>query len=150
MGQALDKGVYTPYSRTMNIRGQVQGFAIGAAVMAAVMLGAPSVLNATQSHPHSADEIAATFGVKIVWSVLPCKIALPTETEGCFLPDTPNVIYVDPASQGELRLHQTVLHELGHVVQQRLGIKRSECGADRFAMSLGSIGGNHKCGVITY
>lgn len=81
------------------------------------------------------DEIAAQFGVTVqVVSETPCGLA------GCFLRATPDTIYIEPGFDGE-ELRYLILHEIGHVIQHRLGIPLDECGADRFAQSMGSTFG---------
>lgn len=119
-------------------RGQVQGFAVGAAVVAALMFGLPA-LTGLNSPSEDMDELAAQFDVEIVWSnVNPCTPSGPAH--GCYLNATPSLIYVSPDMPAEF-LRYTVLHEIGHVVQQRLWLPPSECAADRFAQSLGTIKG---------
>lgn len=120
----------------MNIRGQVQGFAIGAAVTAAIMIGGPQLLSA---HPAETDatKIAAAFNVKIVWTTLsPCS-AIRENIDGCFSPKTPATIYVSP-TLNPANEYYIVLHEIGHVLQHRLGVVEDECAADRFAQSMRS------------
>lgn len=120
----------------MNIRGQIQGFAIGAAVMAAVMIGGPALLS-SHADVSDATKIAATFGVKIVWSPLsPCILDGP-EFTGCFDDHTPNTIYMKPGMD-RANEYYVALHEIGHVLQHRLGKILNECDADRFAQSMGS------------
>ena len=112
---------------------------MGAAVIAAVMLGLPAIL-APASPLKDMDEMAATFGVEIVWtSVSPCQ-GIRTDAIGCHIELTPSRIYVSP----DLTASDTryiVLHEIGHVVQSRLGIPLDECEADNFARSLGAVVG---------
>lgn len=122
------------------MRGQVQGFVVGAAVMAGVMLGAPALFHAPASAT-DATQIADQFGVTIVWSTLPCSL-MDTTAQGCFLDNTPSTVYVSP-KLSELRTSYAVLHEIGHVMQHRLGEPISECDADKFAQSLGAQFGHY-------
>ena len=84
------------------------------------------------------DEIARDFGVTIVWDT---SLVPSCGDYGCHTVLTPNVIYVSPdLGDGTMRI---VLHELGHVMQWRLGIPKDECGADQFAASLGAGWGSY-------
>lgn len=133
--------MYTPYSeRVFNFRGQVQGFAIGAAVVAGIMLGAPALFPGPASAT-DATQIADQFGVTVVWSTAPCSLMDPT-AQGCFLTNTPNTVYVSPGLSA-MRTRYAVLHEIGHVMQHRLGESIDECGADQFAQSLGARFGHY-------
>lgn len=108
---------------------RVQGFVTGAAVMAGLMLGLP-LMTAPQSPSEDLDAIAAMFDVEIVWTdESPCKRS-EQRAIGCFFAPTPSLIYVSPNLADETR--DTVLHELGHVMQWRVGLPRSEEGADAF------------------
>ena len=116
----------------MNIRGQVQGFAIGAAVMAAVMVGFPASTSApVATNPYAT--IAAEFNVTIQWQTV--GLCGPGTT-GCFDPTTPNVIYVKTGMDAN-ETRYVVLHEIGHASQYRMGLPLDECNADEFARSLG-------------
>ena len=124
-----------------NIRGMVQGFAIGATVTAALMLGLPA-LTAPASPSEDMDRLAATFGVEIVWTeTSPCTSAIP-DARGCYFAATPSRIYVSPTTK-PTSMRQVVLHEIGHAIQGRLGLPRGECAADRFANSLGARMGDY-------
>lgn len=126
----------------MNTKSTIQGIAIGAALTAAVMIGIPALLSAHQP-TENYTQIAEDFGVTIVWTpVTPCAITGGTHVIGCFVPTTPNTIYVQP-NLPEGKTRYSVLHEIGHVMQWRLGRQLGECAADRFAQSLGSTGGNY-------
>lgn len=134
--------MYTPYSEPVfNFRGQVQGFIVGAAVVAGIMLAAPAVFAApTPTLPTApltdGDQIAAAFNVKVVWDISNCtKGEHPKVVLGCTFASDPSTIYINPVGTPE-RKHRTVLHELGHVVQARLGLEHSECNADKFADAL--------------
>ena len=118
---------------------RVQGFVIGAAAVAAIMVGLP--LMSAPSPTPSLDEFAASIGVEIAWApVTPCTFAKP-QSLGCYLPATPDVIYVVPSSSKNNK--QVVLHELAHVMQHRLGLWLNECDADRLANTLGAHSGEY-------
>lgn len=108
-------------------------FALGL-VAAAVMIVALTSLQRVQS----AEEIASSFGVTIVWNT---HLVPSCGSYGCHSVLTPNVIYVSPDLGDDTR--RIVLHELGHVMQWRLGIPADECGADRFAAALGEAWGDY-------
>lgn len=115
----------------------VRGFVIGVAVIAAAVSGGQM---ATAALPNEQitdpDQIAATFGVDVVWDITFCtRGEHPEKVMGCASASTPNTIYLNPDVSPE-RKHRTVLHELGHIVQYRLGLDRDECNADIFADSL--------------
>lgn len=93
----------------------------------ALILATPSVAEART------DSIAEQFGAKIIWE----NHCEPEERGGCFLPHTPDVIYVSEGMPADLEEY-VILHELGHLMQHRLGQPFNECAADRFAQSLGS------------
>ena len=118
---------------------RVQGFAVGAATVAALMVGLP-MLSSPSPDP-SLDEFAESVGVEIVWSpVTPCTVTKP-QSLGCFSLSTPDVIYVVPSSNK--KNNQVVLHELAHVMQHRLGLWLNECDADRLANTLGAHSGDY-------
>ena len=113
---------------------RVQGFAVGAATVAAIMVGLP-MLSASSPNPEL-DEFAASLGVDIVWTSLnPCKLHR-SDNIGCFVVATPNTIYVEPSIKNPGMDTFAVLHELGHVMQNRRGLPLDEKGADRMAWAL--------------
>lgn len=77
------------------------------------------------------DELAARFGVTIVWTDDDRNCGL-----GCYRRSTPDVIYVEPGHDAAKTRH-IVLHEVGHALHHRLGLPSSESDADRFAESMG-------------
>jgi len=81
--------------------------------------------------PHKADgydAIAKQIGLTITWKVPPtCD-----NSYGCFTPLTPDVIYVSPNLR-QSETYRIVLHEMGHVMQYRMGMAQNECKADQFA-----------------
>jgi hypothetical protein len=91
---------------------------------------------------HDADSIAAKFDVQIVWQNRVLCAGPDDRVAGCFTPAAPDTIFVRTGQTPELERY-IVLHELGHVIQYRLGLDRDECGADRFAQSMGSTYGNY-------
>jgi Zn-dependent peptidase ImmA (M78 family) len=100
------------------------------------MIGGPALLTA---HPAERDstQIAASFGVNIVWAKhSPCELQGDVFL-GCFTAATPNTIYVAP-DMSDANEYYIVLHEIGHVLQHRLGNMQDECAADRFAQSMRS------------
>ena len=109
--------------------------------MAGIMLGAPALAS-----PHvfptepltDPTAIAAAFDAKIVRNTDGCGTPTKSyiEVVGCASSTAHDTIYVSPDLEGE-KLRYVVLHELGHVMQFRLGIERDECQADVFASSLG-------------
>ena len=109
---------------------RVQGFAVGAAAVAALMIGLP-MLNVGSPNPEL-DKFAASLGVDIVWSAThPCLLKNPAY-DACFTPLLPNTVFVNPAiSEGDQRFF--VFHEIAHVFQHRLNMERDECQAYRVA-----------------
>lgn len=102
--------------------------ALGIALVAILVLGyAPPAVS--ESH-----EIAAKFDVEVVFTdALPCG----DEMGGCFLPQTPDVVYVRNGLAQATR-NSVILHEIGHVLQHRLRLPQDECAADAFAQSMGA------------
>ena len=117
----------------------VQGFAIGAAVVALVLFGIPML---SESSPDlDLDKFAGTLALGIVWTdSTPCDLKREGST-GCFTPATPNVIYANMLDNAEARRF-VVLHEIGHALAHRAGVESSgrqaELDADCFAHSLGA------------
>jgi len=94
------------------------------------------LINPLAAHGQS-NAIAEKFGVTIVWSDDGCASVGGIDPAACFNPATPSTIYVTPGLD-EATTNHLVLHEIGHVMQNRLGLPNDECAADRFAQSLGS------------
>ena len=63
------------------------------------------------------------------------------DAAGCFV--APDLIQVD-TGVGELE-HDVVLHELGHLIQYRLGLPADECQADAFAILFGATHVGYEC-----
>lgn len=82
---------------------------------------------ATFTETSNLDELAAQFGVTVVWTDDDRNCGL-----GCYRRDTPNVIYVEPG-HSDAKMRHIVLHEVGHALHHRLGLPSSEAGADLFA-----------------
>lgn len=76
------------------------------------------------------DELAAQFGVAIVWTDDDRNCGL-----GCYRRGTPDVIYVEPGHDA-VKTRHIVLHEIGHALHHRLGLPSSEDDADRFAEAM--------------
>jgi len=113
---------------------RVQGFAVGAAFVAAAMVGLP-MLGAGSPTPEL-DEFAESLGVEIIWTdTHPCLLKAPT-SEGCHTAPMPNTIFIDPDARAD-DLRFLVLHEIGHVLQDRLDMERDECHAYRIADAIG-------------
>lgn len=97
------------------------------------MIAAPALASPPVSSANDAAKIAASFGVTIQWQD---RVECEGDALGCFETATPNTIYVktgmDPSET-----RYVVLHEIGHVSQNRLGLDLNECNADEFARSLG-------------
>lgn len=87
------------------------------------------------------DAIASAVGVSIDWDQNRLAECGGSEALGCFRPSAPGVVHVSPDLGDYTR--QVLLHELGHVLQHRLGQPLDECGADQFAASMGSDEGYH-------
>lgn len=82
------------------------------------------------------DELAARFGVTIVWTDDDRNCGL-----GCYRRGTPDVIYVEPGHD-VVKTRHIVLHEVGHALHHRLGLPTSEEDADQFADAMvGPTGG---------
>jgi len=118
---------------------RVQGFAIGAAAVAAIMVAVP-LLNPRSIDPDM-DAFAESVGITILWSdVTPCTPTTPNAV-GCFTPATPDAIYVSKSLDNESRRF-IVMHEIGHALANRLGSNEPrqvrEGRADSFARSLGA------------
>jgi hypothetical protein len=119
---------------------RLTAFAAGAVAALAVCAGALGLIaaNAAPTRPAAeSNEIAAEFAVEVGWfddTNNPC----PTETSlGCYISEEdPDVIYVRE-DLGPLT-DSVILHEIGHVMQGRLGLPFDECGADDFARSMGA------------
>lgn len=119
------------YTYTGGMKHRVQGFVTGAAVMAGLMLGLPH-MTAPLSPSEDWDGIAELFAVQIVWTESnPCMLT-GQQVNGCFTASTPSMIYVSP-SLDKTSTRELVLHEIGHVMQWRLGMPPSEPGADVFS-----------------
>lgn len=117
--------------------GVVSVLAVVAAALAALVFSAPS--NAAV-----ADDLAGRFDVEVVWfgESSPCGEA--SERGGCWQRVTPDVIYVQSGFDADTT-RSIILHEIGHVVQYRLGIPMDECQADLFAISLGATWTGYDC-----
>lgn len=105
--------------------------------IAAVALGTIAAVAASPTRPAASHAIAAEFDVEVsgfTEATNPC--GSPTSM-GCYIADqAPNVIYIREGL-GALT-DSVILHELGHVMQKRLGLPYDECGAEEFARSLGA------------
>lgn len=125
---------------------QVQGFAVGAAVVAALMVGVPAL--SAPSENTDVDTFAASVGVDIVWTEInPCN-ALGLKSQGCFTPTTPNTVYVAPSGPSKKAAY-AAMHEIAHALQYRRGVALNECNADEIARLLGAPDGWNvglKCG----
>jgi hypothetical protein len=117
----------------MNRIGRILTAILAGALLVFVCAG---LLLPIHSSVSDSDEIAAQYGVSIIWTNLTCKVVDP-EAEGCFSPLTPTVIYVSPDLPSWAERH-AVLHEIAHVLQFRQGERQDECAADRFAQAHGS------------
>lgn len=111
----------------------VQATAREAAASYAAVVANPSNMASTDDM----DALAARFAVTIVWTDDDRNCGA-----GCYDPRDPNVIYVAPGMDAETTRY-VVLHELGHVLQFRVGMAADECAADRFAQSMGSTMGGY-------
>lgn len=86
--------------------------------------------SATIAETTDLDELAAQFGVTIVWTDDDRNCGL-----GCYRRTTPDVIYVEPGHP-DAKMRHVVLHEVGHALHHRLGLPPSEDAADRFAEAM--------------
>jgi hypothetical protein len=123
------------------VKHEVSAFIAGMCVMLAIVVGITFIV--TTLNPTAADgspeSIAQKFGVEIVWDA---DLHLRCGGYACFSPATPDLIYVKPGLSDD-ETKRVVLHELGHVVEYRLGIPLDECNADRFAAALGATWGSY-------
>lgn len=114
--------------------GVVWGLVLSASVVLAFVLINPWTARGT-------DAVAAQFDVTVNWfdrdDPTVCANPEGLEYAGCFHYTQPDVINVMRGLTPEQEAH-TVLHEIGHVLQNRLGLEPNECDADRFAQSMGS------------
>jgi len=121
---------------------RVQGFAVGAAAVAAIMVGLPFI-NGTSPTPEL-DAFAETLDIDIAWTAVnPCT-PMDVRVKACFAEWTPNTIYVNPNRSPEL-VKYSVLHETAHVLQHRLGEDLDDCRADQIAQLLGAEEGPTWC-----
>lgn len=115
------------------------GFA-SAITLVAVLAFVPASAS-THVTTNQYEKIAAQFNVTIRWqSTVDCQ----GDAMGCFDPSTPNIIYVK-SGMGADETRYVVLHEIGHVSQQRLALPFNECNADEFARSLGGYRNIGRC-----
>lgn len=124
----------------MDLPALLVGLCLGLVV--AVGVAAFAVVNAFGIRsPGTAEELAGTFGATISWftdpSETPCE---QVDAAGCYSPRNPDVIYISKGLQPDVQRY-AILHEIGHMVQSRLGMPIDECAADRFAQSLGATYG---------
>lgn len=100
-----------------------------------VMVVAPPLFNATPNKvTGEMEELAAEFGVSIVWTD---STHPESPGPGSFDPATPELIYVSSELE-DAALRHVVLHEVGHAMQHRAGAEYDECGAEDIARALGS------------
>lgn len=106
-------------------------------VLALVVVGLVSLLLSRPSAAPVPDDLAARFGVSIVWFDNQSPCGPSDDFGGCFEPVTPDLIYVMKGLDPEVE-RSIILHEIGHVLQYRLGEPLDECAADLFARSMGA------------
>lgn len=105
------------------------------ALVAAGLLAA-LFLSADPAPARQPEDIASRFDVAVVWfegDDSPCDAG----SGGCFDPETPDVVYIMRGLDAEVE-RSLILHEIGHVLQFRLGLPLDECAADLFAESMGA------------
>jgi hypothetical protein len=117
--------------------------AVIALALALAGLGGYGIYELQPSDPTTdTDQIASQFSVTIHWSK---KLTCGTvDAGGCTFAHSTKDIYV----LGGLPAEQTrsvILHEIGHVMQNRLGQPADECKADEFARSLGATWFGYDC-----
>lgn len=124
-------------SVTAFVGGAVTVLAIAAGVLVAIFFSRPSAAAVP-------DDLASRFDVTVVWfdDESPCGAA--TDFSGCFITGTPDVIYVASGFDADLT-RSIILHEIGHVLQYRLGLPEDECKADEFARSMGATWTGYDC-----
>ena len=130
--------------RTSNIANvnTLKVWAYGVAAVAAALcvtagaLALPPSTSAAQPHP-----IAAAHGAEIMWTT-DDSVCASGERGGCYLPETPDVIWVSEGLPADLEEY-VILHELGHLIQARNGEAFNECAADRYAQTHGAQFGEY-------
>lgn len=118
----------------------------GAVIGLAVSAGAVgTVLAASAAPPVKQTDsvaIARQFNVKIdFFKDMTCG---GVEAWGCTRPGSTDTIYVKAGLSAE-ETRGVELHEIGHIMQNRLGLENNECQADAFARSLGAKWFGYNC-----
>jgi hypothetical protein len=116
------------------------GGIVTALLAVTVIAGVSAAPAATETYP---DQIAEQFGVTVV-VVEDLTCGNVSSAAGCFRTETPDVVYLDKR-EGTSWQRSVILHELGHVMQHRLGQPLDECKADQFALSLGATWTGNNC-----
>ena len=118
------------------LTGLVAGLAISLAVVGTFAYATwfPSKTDPTR--------VAESFGVTVkVVDHLECSAA---DAIGCYSPVDPNTVYILAGLEPDVERY-AVLHELGHVLQERAGVPRDECGAEAIARALGATYSSYDC-----
>lgn len=130
----------------MNLRRAIDT-ATGAVVALACAVAILAITAAATGNetPQSApQEIAADFGLTVVWFTDESPCGAVDEMIGCYDSDTPDVIYIAEGMDAD-KERSVILHEIGHALHDRLGLPIDECAADQFAASMGATYLPHDC-----
>ena len=112
----------------------VAAVAAALCVTAGALALPPSTADAV-THP-----LTAPHDTKIMWTET--SVCADGKQGGCYLPETPNVIWVSDGMPDDLEEY-VILHELGHLIQHRNGEPFDECAADRYAQTHGAQFGEY-------
>ncbi|HWL59283.1 MAG TPA: hypothetical protein VNQ48_00160 [Microbacteriaceae bacterium] len=126
---------------TSSAPGVVLPMVVGLLAGALVTVCAWISVELVEPPPASSHELAGRFGVDVVY--VPDLVCSGIPADGCYRRSTPGVIYLRPGLAEHER--DVVLHELGHVMQDRAGVPGDECGADRIAAELGAQWFGYAC-----
>lgn len=116
---------------TTYLAGAITGLAIGTVVLTIAI--ASTTIHVEKTSP---SDIAAQFGVTVHY-FKDARCGGAADAAGCTLPGSTDTIYIQSGLPADVTRSAT-LHELGHIMQNRLGLPNDECKADQFARSLGA------------
>jgi Zn-dependent peptidase ImmA (M78 family) len=125
--------------------GRIHAFVAGAVTVLALVAGALLIwVLSAPAHSAESEDLASRFDVTVVWFDDNSPCGDTTEHGGCWQRATPDVIYVQSGFDPDVE-RSMILHEIGHVLQHRLGLPLDECKADEFARSMGATWSGYDC-----